>query len=197
MERRIAAFIIAPMWHEFVEYALTKYHSDEFVPPAPEPNYDSLPPVLRGEWNTDPSQGVHEILHWVNKDNPRSGGGSGGDSQYNYWEYPLLLWTQSTSSAPFLPNPNAGNTSLGFAIASPNPNISLPFQPFETFVEYETALGVKNVSYYLNGSFVGASNQPPFTVMVQPQGHGSATLKAVAETNSGQQVQSEISISVQ
>ncbi len=197
MERRIAAFIIAPMWHEFVEYALTKYPSDDFAPPAPEPDYNSLPPVLRGEWNANPSLGVHDILYWVNKENPRQGGSSQGDGQFPYWEYAVAAWANggfgaSSSTAPGLPG-----ALPGFAIASPNPNITLPFQPFPAFVEYETTLGVRSVSYYLDNEFVGISNQPPFQIMIQPKKSGQLILKAVAETNSGQQVTSEQFIKVQ
>ena len=97
MEKKIAAFIIAPMWHEFMEYALDKYSSpsDVFPAPAPESAVTSLPPVLVGNWNTDPAQGVHEILYWIDKDNPRlpvqAGGGRPAnpsiDPQLTYWDY--------------------------------------------------------------------------------------------------------------
>lgn len=191
MERRIAAFIIAPMWHEFMEYALSRYPSDDFLPPAPEPGYDSLPPILRGEWNANPSLGMHDILYWVNKDNPRGGGNSQRDGQFLYWEYGVAAWAGGASLGSSLPG-----GMPGFAIASPSPNAQIPFETFQAFVEYETVLGVKNVSYYLDGEFVGISNQPPFQITVQPKNHGQATLKASAETLRGT-VESEVRFTIQ
>lgn len=93
MMKKIAAFIIAPMWHEFMVYAMEKYPSGDFVPPAPDAS-ENTPPILRGEWNGSPSQGVHDILFWVRKDNPRAGAplNPWSDPQTAYWEYPVRLW---------------------------------------------------------------------------------------------------------
>ncbi|MFZ2887310.1 MAG: transglycosylase domain-containing protein [Minisyncoccia bacterium] len=196
MERKIAAFIIAPMWHEFVEYALEKYPSDDFLPPAPDPEYDSLPAVLRGNWNTNPSLGVHDILYWVNKDEPRSGrSGSHSDSQFSYWEFGVALWSQGGVIGTGTPILTPGGQP-GFAIATPSPNESIPLETFETFVEYETSLGVTSVSYYLGDEFVGVSNQPPFQIAIQPSQSGPTTLKAVADSLRGQ-VESTVTFTVQ
>src|SRR3989338_609110 len=80
MVKKIAAFIVAPLWHEVMAYALTKYQAPSFPPPAPDMDLDSLPPVLRGNWNTNPAQGIHDILYWVNKGDPRSGSPSNPSS---------------------------------------------------------------------------------------------------------------------
>ncbi|MFA7309869.1 MAG: transglycosylase domain-containing protein, partial [Candidatus Paceibacterota bacterium] len=109
MAKKIAAFIIAPMWHEFMAYAIEKYPSADFVPPAPDPERDSLPPVLTGNWNSNPSQGIHDILYWVKKDDPRSGPPSNpyADSQFAYWEYPVQLWASGQAA----PGTGAGTTT--------------------------------------------------------------------------------------
>lgn len=104
MLKKIAAFIVAPPWHDVMVYAADKYPSDRFIPPSPDPDMDSLPPVLRGKWNSDPSRGVHEIMYWVQKDNPRNvqTGNPYSDSQFPYWDYAVQLWTTggtSTSTA--------------------------------------------------------------------------------------------------
>lgn len=197
MERRIAAFIIAPMWHEFMAYALEKYPSDDFSPPAPDPDRDSLPPVLKGEWNTNPSLGIHDILYWVQKNNPRSGmGNSQTDSQFSYWEFPVMLWAQQqvASSTPGMPG---GPTNPGFSFVSPPVGSVIPInQAFQAFVNYPADIGVKSVSYYLNGNFVGISTQPPYTVAIQATTAGPGLLKAIADTNNGQ-IEASVSVTIQ
>ncbi|MBI5003802.1 penicillin-binding protein [Candidatus Kaiserbacteria bacterium] len=127
MVKKIAAFIVAPPWHDVMVYAAEKYPSDRFTPPAPDPDEDSLPPVLRGNWNTDPSRGVHDILYWVQKDNPHNTqtGNPYSDSQFPYWDYAVQLWvrgtiststTDATSTATFPINTLPGNTDSSHTI---------------------------------------------------------------------------------
>ena len=195
MQKKIAAFIIAPMWHEFFAYALSKYPSDDFVPSSPDPDYASLPPVLKGEWNTNPALGIHDILFWIDKNNPRSGtGNSQTDSQFSYWDYAVSLWAQqqvASSTSMFSGSiPGAGGgapTSAGFAIAAPPQGSVIPHgQSFQALVSANATLGIKSVAYYLNNTFVGISNQPPYVVAIQPSLTGAVLFKAIADTNMGQ-----------
>lgn len=189
MEKRIAGFIVAPMWHEFMEYAFTKYQPEAFQPPAPDPSYDSLPPVLKGNWNTDPSRGVHEILYWVNKENPRSGSPANpaSDSQFIQWEYPVALWAAQappqfgTSTFPGGGSPAAPPTRE-FAIAFPSQGARVQFNtPITASIEYLSSFPIKRVSYYLNGVLITISSQPPFEFTFNAPQRGVATLRAVAE----------------
>lgn len=107
MVKEIAGYIVAPMWHEVMQFALGKYPKEFFSAP-PEIPADA-PGVLRGLYS-GPS-GVHDVLHWVNKDNPRGGGTSQGDGQYPYWEYSLGGWfsgfmnpTTATTTATTTPD---------------------------------------------------------------------------------------------
>ena len=186
MEKRIAAFIISPMWHEIMEYALEKYPSESFTPPAPE-NPDALPPVLRGVWNTDPSRGVHEILYWLDKDNPRSGRpGNPADPQFALWEYPVSLWAESAPSA-----------SGGFAIASPgNGAVVRLSEPLVLSAVHPRPETVARVAYYLNGGYIGAAAEPPYAITIEPEGTGAFRLTAVAETTGGNE-ESAISFTIQ
>jgi membrane peptidoglycan carboxypeptidase len=216
MAKKIAAFIIAPMWHDFMAKALSKYSSasDDFTPPDPEPNPDALPPVLRGNWNTDQTKGVHDILWWISKDNPRSGaGGNPADSQYAYWDYPVQLWAASNgqftgiygtnvatgSSTGNVINGGTGGvqSSSGFTIVMPSNGSSVPWGPaFAAAVSYPSTMQVSQVSYYINGALAAVATQAPFTALLNPQGHGVETLRAVAQTPNGN-IESTISFSVQ
>ena len=193
MAKKIAAFIIAPMWHDFMVKALEKYSSpsDAFVAPSPDPDLGNLPPVLQGNWNADPSQGVHDILYWVNKDNPRGGqGGNTRDSQYAYWDFPVQLWAQSNgtftgavgsgSAAGIVPAANV------FSIIAPVAGAFVPWGPqFTASVSLPPDIQIQQVAYYLDGGLAGVSTQAPFTMLISPNQHGQARLRAVATTPNG------------
>lgn len=197
LERRIAAFVIAPMWHEFFEKALEKYPSADFVPPAPEPDYAALPPVLRGEWNTNPAEGIHDILHWINKNNPRAGGTSRGDGQYPYWEYPVQLWAagQRFDGTVSSTTPVVGGEN--FRILSPQNGTFLTSSiPIILTAYYAFPQNVTNVTYFVNDLPVGYTNQPPYGVTYMPVMRGPATIRAVAQTITGTET-AQISVTVQ
>jgi len=181
MEKRIAGFIVAPIWNEFMRYALTKYPSDGFTPPAPEPNLESLPPVLRGNWNTNPAEGVHDILYWINKNDPRSPGSSRNDGQFMYWEYPVSLWA---NQVPVMPS---NQEVLDFAIASPMPGVRVLSGALITAsVEYLSTLSIDRVTYYMNGSPAGTVTEAPFeSSFTAPSQKGLVTINAVAEGSFG------------
>ena len=133
MEKRVAGFIVAPIWHEFMEKAFTKVKVDQFTPPAPE---DVDKPILRGEWrggtvykvdkisgklateSTPPDlieerviPDVHTILYWVDKTTPRGPAPSNPsrDSQFHNWEAGVQAWVRAhgtdlgTSTLPSIP----------------------------------------------------------------------------------------------
>ena len=187
MEKRVAGFIVAPMWREFMDYALEKYPPGPFTPPSPESNLESIPPVLRGEWNTDGAQGVHEILHWVDKDNPRGGRPTNpwGDSQYAHWEYPVAVWAgQQSSTTPGVLVPGAGG--MDFSIILPLQNSTFSGSTaIPVLTTYPSGIQVSKVSFYLNNEVVGSSNEPPFYFSLTTATRGSALLRVVFDTPAG------------
>jgi penicillin-binding protein 1C len=95
MVKEIAGYIVAPMWNAFMKVAIAKYPVEYFGEPRTIP--DNAPPVLRGSYQIsmpDGSVSVHEILHWVQRNNPLAGQPSnpGSDAQYPYWEFPVQEW---------------------------------------------------------------------------------------------------------
>ena len=187
MEKRVAGFIVAPMWREFMDYALLKYPPMPFTPPSPESNLEALPPVLRGEWNTDPTQGVHEILHWVNKGAPRGGRPTNpwGDSQYAHWEYPVSVWAgQQSTTSPGGMTPGAGG--MDFAVILPLPNSTLSgATALPVLITYPSGIQVSRVSYFLNNRSVGFSEEPPFYYSFATEARGPGILRVVFDTPAG------------
>lgn len=183
MQKKIAAFIVAPLWHKIMSYAIEKYLADPFPPPAPDPDVAALPPSLTGVWNVDPVRGVHEILYWVNKNNPRSGAPDLTDPQLPYWDYPVQLWASSMrsgtvgSETPFLQH----STRSGLHIVSPISGAVLPLGAPVTFtVENSSTKPVSSVLYYVNGGLIGQSVRTPYTTSWRPDLRGPALLRVVA-----------------
>lgn len=111
MSKKVAGFIIAPMWNAVMSEALKIAPKEEFS--LPEEDEVNLKPVLRGKWQGGVSSigeqdvedgdvfseenlsgGIHSILHWVNRNDPRGPipSNPGRDSQYENWEYGVQRW---------------------------------------------------------------------------------------------------------
>jgi 1A family penicillin-binding protein len=200
MAKKIAAFIIAPMWHEFMQYAVEKYASDDFVPPAPDPDLETLPPVLKGNPNTNPSLGVHDILFWVQKDNPRAGMPSSpySDSQAERWDYAAQAWTGNSSGTPTpggSGNPGAPGSLM---ITSPQAGVNVSGSAaFSITASYANPGDVQRIVYYLNNQEIGSAVSPPYQISVVPTSHGPAVLRAVAQLQSGMTVEQSVAFTIQ
>jgi len=115
MEKKVAGFIVAPLWRAFMDRALLQLPEEQFEEPLMEDGLQ-LKPVLQGIWwggiwaTSTPEQkivtgGVHSILNWVNKDDPRGEYPSdpNSDPQFERWEYGVRLWAQERGLSNDLP----------------------------------------------------------------------------------------------
>jgi 1A family penicillin-binding protein len=114
MEKKVSGLVVAPMWREFMNQILGDFPNNSFTKPQSDDSY-SLKPVLRGKWQGGISDisstninsnipynsiqeklsgGVHSILYWVNKNDPRgpTPQNPAEDPQFVRWEYPVRLW---------------------------------------------------------------------------------------------------------
>lgn len=105
MQKKIAAFIVAPLWNEFMRYALSKTPDKSFT--RAEYDESTLKPVLRGVWQTPGIDGaVHDILYWVDKNNPQGPppANPAEDPQFRLWEPPVQQWA-AAHGYPSAPSP--------------------------------------------------------------------------------------------
>ncbi|MBL7045956.1 MAG: transglycosylase domain-containing protein, partial [Parcubacteria group bacterium] len=120
MEKKVAGFIIAPLWNAFMKEVLAKYPKEEFKVPLTTID-ENTKPILKGEWRggerfiIDSISGkiateftpvslreekvvteVHSILKWVDKKDPTGPIPTNPekDSQFTLWEYPVLKWAK-------------------------------------------------------------------------------------------------------
>ncbi|HWH16137.1 MAG TPA: PBP1A family penicillin-binding protein [Candidatus Paceibacterota bacterium] len=89
MVKEIAGYIVAPMWREFMDVALTKVPKEFFKEPPGIP--ESAPAVLRGQVSW------HSLLLLTNKENPQGPPPANpwSDPQLPYWETPIQAWAGS------------------------------------------------------------------------------------------------------
>ncbi len=204
MVKKIAAFIVSPMWHEFLAYATQKYPADSFPPSSPDPQLGSLPPVLTGNWNTDASKGIHDILFWVQKDNPRAGPPANpwADAQATYWDYPVQLWASGGGASGGNPSgvtaTNTPPTITSYTITAPaNGSTVSNAEPVSVSVSVPDPSQVRSVTYLLDGVPVAAATQAPFGVTFTPQTLGPATLQAQFQLTNGSSAQATVSFTIQ
>src|SRR3989338_7027148 len=103
MQKKVAGFIVAPMWRAFMDQALAKTPDQQFEEPlAEDPN--QLKPVLKGIWQggiqenqTTVTGCPHSILNWVNKNDPKGPipEDPNSDPQFERWEYGVRIWAQN------------------------------------------------------------------------------------------------------
>ncbi len=111
--------VSGPIWKKFMEQALQTIPTTPFEKPAPDPDYDTLKPILRGKWmgnrtvevdrvtgllatEATPHESriekiitdVQDILYWVDKSNPRGPAPTNpnNDPQFRLWNPPVQTW---------------------------------------------------------------------------------------------------------
>lgn len=112
MDKKVAGYIVSPMWREFMNFALTKRPVEYFN--DPDPISEDIKPIIAGKWDSETE--IHEILHWVDRNNPLGPYPSkpSSDPQYRLWEEPLKEWlsTQKISGSSSPSGFNGGNSSV-------------------------------------------------------------------------------------
>lgn len=111
MEKKVAGFIVAPMWNEFMKIAIEKMPASEFNKPNGIP--ENTKPILSGNWAYTNDGQIHSILHWVDKNNPLGAEprNPSGDSQYWLWESGVQTWL--------------GNSNFNTSVNSDSPRLQI------------------------------------------------------------------------
>lgn len=121
MEKKVAGFIIAPMWNEFLNETFKDLPKEEFEKPK---KTKGNKPFLNGDWLggqtylIDSVSGklateltppeliqekvlvqIHSILYWLDKNNPSGDRPSNPekDPQFQMWEIPVRRWAESAN----------------------------------------------------------------------------------------------------
>ncbi|HVZ76027.1 MAG TPA: transglycosylase domain-containing protein [Candidatus Paceibacterota bacterium] len=95
MTHNVSGLIVGPMWRKVMDYELPKLPVETFSRQEEAP---ADKPVLNGIWQTPGADGLqHEILYWVDKNNPTGPQPTNpqDDPQYTRWELPVQNWLVS------------------------------------------------------------------------------------------------------
>ncbi|MEK7514287.1 MAG: PBP1A family penicillin-binding protein [Patescibacteria group bacterium] len=205
MEKKVAGFIIAPLWNAFMKEILPLIPEERFNRPIEEElSLTELKPVLRGKWQGGISfpidrisqkrateytpketldeilvGGVHDILYWVNKDDPRGlqPPSPQNDPQFERWEYQVRTWvetqhiTETTeSSVPQLfDNIHMPSTFPMVTIESPGGRPYSANEKITILFSYSGTYPIARAEYFLNGVYVGENNSSPYSISFTPQ----------------------------
>jgi len=213
LQHNVAGLIIAPVWGAFMSQAVKELPVENFkAPPAP---LGDNKPVLRGIWQggnsyitdtisgglatefTPPetrkevvSGGVHTILQWVNKDDPRGPAplNPTQDSQYQNWEYGVRKWFETwklshpefteTTGAVIVPTntDTIHNPDNGPQVTMISPlahSVVNPHQPLNVQIQIVGSSPALKTEVYLNGKFVMTATASPLNFSFVPDDAGN------------------------
>jgi membrane peptidoglycan carboxypeptidase len=206
MEKRVAGFIVAPMWNEFMQEAFKHGKGDNrFTPASPIP-YSTLKPVLRGVWqgnqsyvvdkmtgnlatdNTPPElreerfvPNIHDILYWVDKDNPRGPmpKNPASDPQFQLWEYGVALWSgnnsgliaSTTTNTPPTATDDVHKPENAPKVTIKNPNDGDRVDRSDRVhirIDTDSKFDIKRADFFINEKLVGTVGSDPFSFTFVP-----------------------------
>lgn len=232
IEKKVAGLVIAPMWRAFMDQALPSFPKEYFGDPGMP--LEEVKPVFRGIWQgydsftidkisgklaTDltPKEtrqevfipNVHEILYWVNKDNPHGEipNNPNDDPQFRLWEYPVQIWAQN-NPLPYPQKPNSYD-DVHTKANSPKVNIISPLENWQykseekimIQINYQAVYPLKKVDFYFNNNYIGSTEKTQFLFSFIPKEMNnlsdSNSLKVVATDSVYNRGEAEIQIQIE
>ncbi len=203
MDRQVANVVVTPLWNSFMNQILPTRPKERFERPIKDTSL-SVKPVLRGQWQGGKSVlidkssgllatpntpietrgeiltgGIHNILHWVHKNNPTSGypDNPASDPQYLHWEYGVQKWLTLNNiiyNEPIIPTETSTihdiNTIGDITIISPSDQ-STYNSADPIIVQFGTVSKnpIIKAEFYLNERYLGESSFSPFMFSFIPK----------------------------
>lgn len=150
INKQVAGFVIAPMWNEFMQSAISKYPAPSFI--DPQPIAEDIKPIIAGFWENP--DGVHEILHYVRRSDPLGPYPSNpaSDGQYILWEEPVQKWLNGQTFE------NESSSKVSVKIVNPEQGEKY-IKTLEMYVA-ATLVGsqIESGKVFLNNEYIGDLN---------------------------------------
>jgi 1A family penicillin-binding protein len=169
------AAVSGPIWKSFMEEYLKEHPSPAFEKPIPDPEYDSLKPILRGVWmgnnavaidkvtglratENTPKEAiiekvitdVQDILYWVDKDNPRGPAPTNPnkDPQFRLWNPPVQAWWLANMGTYNVTTPSDIPTDYETLHSTSASTLTVTGLPSSTPVDAPTTISITTSSQY-------------------------------------------------
>ncbi len=212
----------APIWNRFMQEALQNTPVERF--PTPPPN-DAEKPVLRGgvggitlkidrvtnkrATSSTPESYIvdrtyippHDILHYVNKDDPRGPSPTDPtiDSQYSLWEAAVQDWIKRKKEAepewsvhfedPPTEYDDAHSIELipSLTILTPTASSTLTSRHIVADIQTSAPRGISRVTYKIDGTSIQINQESPFSLSYYARTleNGPHLLSIIAEDDIG------------
>ncbi len=223
--------LAAVIWNQFMRKALASTTPEKFPDP---PANDATKPVLRGsdggiKLQIDKATGKiatsstppelietrsylppHDILYYVNKDDPRgpAPASPADDPQYQAWENALQSWKdrQAATGTPLsfeeppteYDAPQSPELVPTVSVVSPIDGSTLTSRDMIFEVGASSPRGVTQVIFFIDGSNIGSAPSYPFklTYHATKEANGPHTLKVIARDDLGNSAAKEISFTL-
>lgn len=223
----VAGFVVAPMWNAFMKKALAKIDNNSFRQPNQAP--EDLKPILRGVWqggsinisNSTSSvpvrrrfDGVHNILHWVNKNNPRGPVPvtPESDPQYDQWEYSVQQWVNdkqfaddaggdiTNSGSATVPNTDTDTSSFLIITSDLQSDYD---ENDDLIVSAKNTDGLDDMEIHINSTLVDEDNSQPFNKRlevdeidaVKPAGRNRLKIRGISNNGRVREVTKTFTVS--
>ncbi len=202
MVQKASAIIVAPMWKQFMNYAIEQLPDEEFT--KPEPTDPDLKPYLRGVWQ-GPGTQVHSELYWIDKSNPAGDppANPGKDGLFANFEFGVNGWAGSHPvQDPVATSTYTGqvNTTTSFRIGSPANLSAIEKNSRATITLTNIPSNASRVDFYINDRAIGTSKEFPYSYSFIPSQvsgiQDENELKAVVTDTQGTTQQNIILFSV-
>jgi len=192
MQAGTGAGTAAPIWHEFMTLALEGREIENFNPPKP---IETQKPVLNGRLGgeikikidkisgklatelTPPSmveekiiRQVHNILYWVDKDNPQGDipKNPGSDPQFNRWEMPVQVWAAKNNLQISIPREyddvHTKENKPRVKIISPKSRVDFTDGMIAIQVEIEAVLEIEQLDFFFDSELIGTDKTEPYAL---------------------------------
>ncbi len=180
------SIIAAPIWNYYMKEALKDTPVEQFN--APEQvitgkpvldgdtsggqtvKIDSMSGLLATQYTPSSTieeittQGIHDILYYINKDDPRGPAPSNpaSDPQFNNWESAVARWAaqkniqvEDTGNIPTeYDNIHLAEDQIRLSIITPLPGQKITDNNLEVDISAVSKRGVKTINYYINNELV-------------------------------------------
>ena len=169
----------APIWHKFMESALLEQPVEEFNLPDSELTNQS---ILNGKIGQSTNGDIHNILYFINKDNPRGSEPTDPttNSQYQHWEEAVQRWLSEKKEQ--IPKSFLGEElKPQIKIISPVDQAEIKENKLAVDIVLTSASSIKQIICLIDGHFADIIQQSPYQCHLNLSGLPSGKHKIIAQ----------------